>query len=556
MGRNRRKHKVKHSVTDNKQDEPQRRRNTRLPKGNEDQPDIADNAPQKRSGTTACGKRMRKQMRGLEDEGATNPEKRLRVSCGTMQRKNTEIGADEVSGAIRKDKGRGENVVVKDELKIARRCSPRLTPKIFGAEISPLPTTGRKKNKRTRDRKTVETQAQLPKRASSIKKEEIEVGDGTNRKMRGKGGRRSKKAQKESQETHEMDKHDNDQTPVTREDESIKACPSENDAAQAKDNTNGRRKKRQSATERTAEVPGTFRINTRTLALKQRTWCEHLVEEIISWPLAAPFTRSVEKLLLKGKLPGYSNVVQIPMDFGMILRKLRNGDYRERACGGFDFVFFSRDIRLVFENCLAYSHPHSEEYMIAPSLLDTIEDKLRTFPSSLENTARKDEKGAGWSELVEKLGAQNAKHMKALEILALENELKHLTVKHKLLSEHADEIELLRHQPLDYWERDDAADAVEKAGGDAEKMWKVCGVISRQVFDAIGRGIEVEDCPDIIDVDFDVCTPYEIREVWDICDPDRSFNLMKMREEIKELEKVISNVEVTLKEIKSQDPRP
>ena len=98
--------------------------------------------------------------------------------------------------------------------------------------------------------------------------------------------------------------------------------------------------------------------------------CEVLAEtvlaEIIAEETAWPYMEPVDVEGLG--LVDYAAVVSHPMDLGTIGYKLMNGEYPRSGAGELDLELFAADMRLVFDNAMAYNWEGSEFHEWAKKL--------------------------------------------------------------------------------------------------------------------------------------------------------------------------------------------
>lgn len=69
-------------------------------------------------------------------------------------------------------------------------------------------------------------------------------------------------------------------------------------------------------------------------------------------------------------IPDYFKIITHPMDFGTMRKKLTAGEYT-------DLDHFCADADLVFNNALNYNHPGSDVYVMAETLREFFEKKIR-----------------------------------------------------------------------------------------------------------------------------------------------------------------------------------
>ncbi|CAG9311445.1 unnamed protein product [Blepharisma stoltei] len=83
---------------------------------------------------------------------------------------------------------------------------------------------------------------------------------------------------------------------------------------------------------------------------------------------------------VKLKIPDYYDVIEHPMDFGTIKKKLNNNVYES----GEDLI---ADFDLVFENCRTYNQPDSDAYLMCVQVENVYKNQLKVL--GLEKFHRK-----------------------------------------------------------------------------------------------------------------------------------------------------------------------
>lgn len=96
-----------------------------------------------------------------------------------------------------------------------------------------------------------------------------------------------------------------------------------------------------------------------------------IVKELFENDLTIPFRAPVDTKFA----PGYTDIIEEPMDLGTIKKKLRANAYENNTAEAI------RDIRLVWRNCMEYNAPGSEIY-------DTAEELAKNFEDSITNAVK------------------------------------------------------------------------------------------------------------------------------------------------------------------------
>ncbi|KAM3915446.1 bromodomain testis-specific protein [Leptodactylus fuscus] len=107
---------------------------------------------------------------------------------------------------------------------------------------------------------------------------------------------------------------------------------------------------------------------------EQLKHCHNILTEMMSKKHAAyawPFYKPVDSACLN--LPGFSDIINCPMDLGTIRDKMENGQYK-------DTREFASDVRLMFMNCYQHNSPDSEVVNMARKLQDVFEILFAKIP--------------------------------------------------------------------------------------------------------------------------------------------------------------------------------
>ncbi|XP_075038487.1 bromodomain testis-specific protein isoform X1 [Mixophyes fleayi] len=107
---------------------------------------------------------------------------------------------------------------------------------------------------------------------------------------------------------------------------------------------------------------------------EQLKHCKNILNEMMSKKYANcawPFYKPLESASLS--LPGYSDMMNCPMDLGTIRDKMDNGQYK-------DTREFASDVRLMFMNCYKHNPPDNEVVNLARTLQDVFEMMFAKIP--------------------------------------------------------------------------------------------------------------------------------------------------------------------------------
>lgn len=92
------------------------------------------------------------------------------------------------------------------------------------------------------------------------------------------------------------------------------------------------------------------------------------------------FLRPVLTMWNEDDVPGYLDRIKRPMDLGTIKRNLKSDKYIKHTDDSSEFWFdeesFLVDVRLVFENCMAYNEPGSDLYKVAADCIRDINEQV------------------------------------------------------------------------------------------------------------------------------------------------------------------------------------
>lgn len=153
---------------------------------------------------------------------------------------------------------------------------------------------------------------------------------------------------------------------------------------------------------------------------RQASYCSRLIKDMLRIKDASSFSKPITSIWTPEQLPGYLDIVKRPMDLGTVLQNLHDGLYHTlppsegtgRGGGGegtegaavqtagdamapdsraeltpfvaaakeFDPAAFAADVRLVFQNALAYNTPGDPFHTAATRLLGRFEDKFGSLP--------------------------------------------------------------------------------------------------------------------------------------------------------------------------------
>lgn len=100
-----------------------------------------------------------------------------------------------------------------------------------------------------------------------------------------------------------------------------------------------------------------------------------LLVDLIDNPDCEGFLQPVLELWSEDAVPGYKDRILHPMDLGSVKDRLRDGIYvgGETPSFWFDTEKCSRDIRLIFTNCMLYNDPVSALHATAKTLLSGVD---------------------------------------------------------------------------------------------------------------------------------------------------------------------------------------
>ena len=108
--------------------------------------------------------------------------------------------------------------------------------------------------------------------------------------------------------------------------------------------------------------------------------CKSVLNAIFRHKFSFPFNVPVDPVALN--IPDYFNVIKNPMDFGTVKEKLHGGKYQ-------DIGEFRADCELVFSNACTYNHPGSDVYIMATTIQDLFNKKMKP----IEDRERKSKTG-------------------------------------------------------------------------------------------------------------------------------------------------------------------
>lgn len=109
--------------------------------------------------------------------------------------------------------------------------------------------------------------------------------------------------------------------------------------------------------------------------------CKAVITAVLNHRFGFPFAEPVDPVLLN--IPDYFDIIKHPMDFGTIRKKLYAGKYE-------DISDFSADANLVFSNACMYNHPGTDVYIMAESLREFFEKKMKTIEEREKRNKSKD----------------------------------------------------------------------------------------------------------------------------------------------------------------------
>jgi len=151
---------------------------------------------------------------------------------------------------------------------------------------------------------------------------------------------------------------------------------------------------------------------------RQASYCGRVLKEMLRIKDAASFSKPITSIWTEEQLPGYHDTVKQPMDLGTVLQQLHDGAYHTLppavgaagggdgdgdgggdggAAGGgdggasaaaagpgatFDPAAYAADVRLVFQNALAYNTPGDPFHTAATRLLGRFNDKFAALPAA------------------------------------------------------------------------------------------------------------------------------------------------------------------------------
>lgn len=153
---------------------------------------------------------------------------------------------------------------------------------------------------------------------------------------------------------------------------------------------------------------------------RQASYCSRVIKDMLRIKDASSFSKPITSIWTPEQLPGYLDIVKRPMDLGTVLQNLQDGVYHtlppsRGASGGgagvgtdgaareaagdavvpgagaevtplvaaareFDPAAFAADVRLVFQNALAYNTPGDPFHAAATRLLARFDDKFVSLP--------------------------------------------------------------------------------------------------------------------------------------------------------------------------------
>lgn len=97
--------------------------------------------------------------------------------------------------------------------------------------------------------------------------------------------------------------------------------------------------------------------------------------KMLTIPIAWPFLEPVDPVELC--IPDYFDIIKNPMDLGTITKKLLSGKYA-------NVDEFTKDVRLVWNNCFTYNQPGSDVFVMAETLSKLFEEKLKKLKVLME----------------------------------------------------------------------------------------------------------------------------------------------------------------------------
>jgi Bromodomain/Bromodomain extra-terminal - transcription regulation len=117
-------------------------------------------------------------------------------------------------------------------------------------------------------------------------------------------------------------------------------------------------------------------------AARQRTFCKNAIKEMLSDDNSVNFSRPVGELWDLDELPDYKEKVKRPMDLGTVQNVLEARGFLNEKTELFDPELFCADVRLTFENALAYNEVGTDMHGIAKRFLGWFEDYMRDLPTT------------------------------------------------------------------------------------------------------------------------------------------------------------------------------
>lgn len=121
----------------------------------------------------------------------------------------------------------------------------------------------------------------------------------------------------------------------------------------------------------------TFRVRYRMpLSDYEKQWCSTLIGDMMKWQLTQPFRVPVDPV--RDSAETYLDVIENPMDFGTIRKKLVDGKYQKLQS-------FIDDLHLVCDNAILFNGEDSMFGYIASDIKQRIDDKVKGRAVSQED---------------------------------------------------------------------------------------------------------------------------------------------------------------------------
>ncbi|GJQ09937.1 hypothetical protein GpartN1_g1728.t1 [Galdieria partita] len=120
--------------------------------------------------------------------------------------------------------------------------------------------------------------------------------------------------------------------------------------------------------------------------------CKNVLKSLMERKDARAFLKPVDELFTPEEIPGYFQLIKHPMDLGTVLYRMELGLYRHPTVeefpkySQFDLERFKADVRLVWENAMAYNLQGTPYHTTAAKLSETFERKLEATLKSLPET--------------------------------------------------------------------------------------------------------------------------------------------------------------------------